>query len=221
MALPHMAVNVSPRQFRKQNFIDSIASIVGATRYRPSCLELEITESLLIDAKSGNRRAMLNAIAPAWASRSRARTISEPATRRLAYLKRFPREYREDRQVIHHRISASARMAGAIAAAVIAMAHALQKARRSQKAWKRSAQVTRLARLGCRHIPGLLLQRAASRHAMFAELRETGGRRRRRARRLLRSSSPNGNRPRYGGRPRRQIRFSPRCVAALCYHPHI
>jgi diguanylate cyclase (GGDEF)-like protein/PAS domain S-box-containing protein len=44
-----IAVNVSPRQFRKSNFSNTIKQILDETQLEPSSLELEITENTLID----------------------------------------------------------------------------------------------------------------------------------------------------------------------------
>jgi EAL domain-containing protein (putative c-di-GMP-specific phosphodiesterase class I) len=53
IALPHIAVNVSARQFKQKEFVATIESILRAEGVPPHCLELEITESLLIDSISG------------------------------------------------------------------------------------------------------------------------------------------------------------------------
>ncbi len=43
-----MAVNVSAMEFRGKNFLDSLFAILGETDLDPSCLELELTESVLM-----------------------------------------------------------------------------------------------------------------------------------------------------------------------------
>lgn len=43
-----MAVNVSPRQFRSKGFVEMIKDILHETGLEPECLELEITESILV-----------------------------------------------------------------------------------------------------------------------------------------------------------------------------
>lgn len=43
-----IAVNVSPRQFRQANFVDTVRSALQASGLDPQCLELEITESTLV-----------------------------------------------------------------------------------------------------------------------------------------------------------------------------
>src|SRR5437588_2621787 len=46
---PRVAVNVSARQFRTPGFVDRVAGLLGERRIDPSRLELELTESVLID----------------------------------------------------------------------------------------------------------------------------------------------------------------------------
>jgi EAL domain-containing protein (putative c-di-GMP-specific phosphodiesterase class I) len=43
-----IAVNVSPRQFRQLDLVNSVASVLKSTELDPQCLELEITESCLV-----------------------------------------------------------------------------------------------------------------------------------------------------------------------------
>jgi diguanylate cyclase (GGDEF)-like protein/PAS domain S-box-containing protein len=46
---PRMAVNVSARQFRGKGFVDMVERILKAVRLDPQRLELELTESVLVD----------------------------------------------------------------------------------------------------------------------------------------------------------------------------
>src|SRR5437667_10190950 len=43
-----VAVNVSPRQFQQKDFLETVAQIVGETGINPSSLELEITETSIM-----------------------------------------------------------------------------------------------------------------------------------------------------------------------------
>ncbi len=45
----HIAVNVSSQQFRRNNFIEVIDQILSKTKMLASCLDIEITESILIE----------------------------------------------------------------------------------------------------------------------------------------------------------------------------
>jgi EAL domain-containing protein (putative c-di-GMP-specific phosphodiesterase class I) len=44
-----MAVNISPIQFRSQQFVASVRRILERTNLSPHCLELEVTESMLFE----------------------------------------------------------------------------------------------------------------------------------------------------------------------------
>ena len=44
-----IAVNVSPRQLRNSGFADSVLAILRRAEFAPSCLELELTETALVD----------------------------------------------------------------------------------------------------------------------------------------------------------------------------
>lgn len=49
-----VAVNISARHFRQKSFLEWLVQILGETRLDPSCLELELTEtSIMENAKSG------------------------------------------------------------------------------------------------------------------------------------------------------------------------
>jgi EAL domain-containing protein (putative c-di-GMP-specific phosphodiesterase class I) len=45
----YMSVNVSPRQLRQPHLVTTVAEAVGRARIDPSCLVLEITESMLVE----------------------------------------------------------------------------------------------------------------------------------------------------------------------------
>jgi EAL domain-containing protein (putative c-di-GMP-specific phosphodiesterase class I) len=47
--IPSVAVNVSPRQFRQSNFVETVADVLHKTGLDSTMLELELTESCLID----------------------------------------------------------------------------------------------------------------------------------------------------------------------------
>jgi diguanylate cyclase (GGDEF)-like protein len=147
--LPHLAVNVSARQFRQKEFVAKVQSIVRETGIAPQCLELEITESLLLDANNGVA-AMLDQIHTLGITLG----LDDFGTgySSLAYLKRFPmRTVKIDRTFVTDLSSAGG--SGAIASAIIAMAHALQR-RVVAEGVETERQAAILARLGCDHIQG-------------------------------------------------------------------
>jgi diguanylate cyclase (GGDEF)-like protein/PAS domain S-box-containing protein len=47
--IPRIAVNVSPLQLRQKDFVEVVASAIAEARSEASCLELEITESLIME----------------------------------------------------------------------------------------------------------------------------------------------------------------------------
>ncbi len=47
--IPHLAVNVSPRQFRQPHFINQVKNILDETGADPAMLGLELTEGMVID----------------------------------------------------------------------------------------------------------------------------------------------------------------------------
>jgi EAL domain-containing protein (putative c-di-GMP-specific phosphodiesterase class I) len=44
-----VAVNVSARQFRQPDFVDQVRDVLARTGAKPTCLKLELTESLVLD----------------------------------------------------------------------------------------------------------------------------------------------------------------------------
>jgi EAL domain-containing protein (putative c-di-GMP-specific phosphodiesterase class I) len=152
--LPHLAVNVSARQFRQKEFVAKVRAIVRETGIAPQCLELEVTESLLIDANSGVA-AMLDELHALGMNLG----LDDFGTgySSLAHLKHFPmRTVKIDRTFITDLGGADG--SGAIATAIIAMAHALQR-RVVAEGVETERQAAILARLGCDHIQGYYYSR--------------------------------------------------------------
>jgi EAL domain-containing protein (putative c-di-GMP-specific phosphodiesterase class I) len=154
VSVPLLAVNVSARQFRQKEFVAKIRAIMRETRIAPQCLELEITESLLIEANDGVA-AMFDEIHALGITLG----LDDFGTgySSLAYLKRFPmRTVKIDRTFVTD-LSADGG-SGAIASAIIAMAHALQR-RVVAEGVETERQAAILARLGCDHIQGFYYSR--------------------------------------------------------------
>jgi diguanylate cyclase (GGDEF)-like protein len=82
-----MAVNVSPIQFRRPDFVDVVERILTETRFDPSLLELELTESTLLGNVDSAEIAMhrLKALGVRLALDDFGTGYSS-----LAYLRRFP-----------------------------------------------------------------------------------------------------------------------------------
>jgi diguanylate cyclase (GGDEF)-like protein len=116
--VPQLSVNVSTRQFHDQNFVDSILMVLDETGMDPMQLNLEITESVVIDHAEEAIRTMtdLKNVGVSFAIDDFGAGYSS-----LSYLKRLPaNELKIDRsfiQNIPHNISDMA-----IVEAVLAMA---------------------------------------------------------------------------------------------------
>src|SRR5260221_9607305 len=62
LSVERISVNVSPRQFRRRDLSRFIAEAVRAAELPPACLEIEITEGLLLD-RGGSVGGMLRELA--------------------------------------------------------------------------------------------------------------------------------------------------------------
>ena len=82
-----VAVNLSPRQFRQVDLVDTIAAVIAETGIDPACLELEITESAAMQDADCTIEALqkLHAMGVTLAIDDFGTGYSS-----LAYLKRFP-----------------------------------------------------------------------------------------------------------------------------------
>lgn len=83
----YLAVNLSGRQFKEENIAERIMAIVAEVAFPPELLEIEITESTLMDV-SDNTLEKLNALRDAGISLS----LDDFGTgySSMSYLKRFP-----------------------------------------------------------------------------------------------------------------------------------
>jgi EAL domain-containing protein (putative c-di-GMP-specific phosphodiesterase class I) len=82
-----MAVNVSARQFKQPDFVDSVLATLARTRANPKLLKLELTESMLVDDVEAviTRMGTLRAHGVAFSLDDFGTGYSS-----LAYLKRLP-----------------------------------------------------------------------------------------------------------------------------------
>jgi diguanylate cyclase (GGDEF)-like protein len=161
--LDHVSVNVSPRQFRGRDFVETVARALDATGMSPERLRLEITENVLVD-DSGQADATL----------ARLRVLGTPLElddfgtgySSLAYLQRLPVEtIKLDRSFIMG--IADSDNARAIARAAIDMVHALNKDIVAEGV-ETAEQLALLRKWGCDAIQGFLLSRPLP-AAQFAE----------------------------------------------------
>ncbi len=154
LALDHVSVNVSPRQFRRREFAASVRTALATAGLAPSRLELEITEGLFLE-KSPEVEAMLREIAALGVRVA----LDDFGTgfSSMAYLQRFPVDtIKIDRMFVEGMDrSTDARV---IVAAVIAMSQALQKHVVAEGVGT-LAHVEALRRLKCHTIQGYYVSR--------------------------------------------------------------
>ena len=158
-----MAVNVSARQARDEDFVDFIASALERTGGSPELLELEITESLLLDDTERNVRFM---------RRIRAKgirlAIDDFGTgySSLAYLQRLPiGKLKIDMSFVR----AIPGDGEAITTAILAMAHSLGLSVVAEGV-ENEHQLDFLRRAGCDVIQGYLLSKPLASDEMTAFL---------------------------------------------------
>jgi len=146
-----MAVNVSALQFQQANFVASVAEALNAAALPPDCLELELTESILLrDADDALKR--LDALAELGVRLA----IDDFGTgySSLSYLKRFPiHKLKIDRSFICGLPGDDSDVA--IAFAIINLAQAL-KLRVIAEGVETEAQREFLTSAGCQEFQGFL-----------------------------------------------------------------
>jgi diguanylate cyclase (GGDEF)-like protein len=155
MAIEQVGVNVSPRQFRRRTLVDTIARAVRSAGLPASCLELEITEGLLLD-RGEAVESMLHELAAA----GHPIALDDFGTgfSSMSYLKRFPvSTIKIDRAFIDGLEPGSD--SEAIVSAIIAMSHALGKTVIAEGV-ESGDQAGILRRLHCNEIQGYLVSPA-------------------------------------------------------------
>ncbi len=146
---PRVAVDVSARQFRQRGFVEQIRRIVTASQIAPYCLELEISENLLIDADKEIVRMLdeLRAIGVTFCLDDFGAGQAS-----LACLNRFLVENLKIDRSLTPEVGGETG-SGAMVAAIVATAHALNK-RVVADGVTTEKQAALLARLGCHQIQG-------------------------------------------------------------------
>lgn len=147
-----VAVNVSGRQFRTADFAANVRSVLDETGLAPSLLELELTESVLMDNAdaSADELRRLKALGIAISIDDFGTGYSS-----LSYLRRFPIDsIKIDRSFISG-LPTNADDA-AIAGAIVALGHRL-KLRVVAEGVETEAQRTWLVQQGCDEIQGFLV----------------------------------------------------------------
>ncbi|MDP6952238.1 MAG: EAL domain-containing protein [Alphaproteobacteria bacterium] len=149
--LPPMrvAVNISPRQFRSSRLVESVAEALSESGIPPHLLELEITESMMLDEieSTKERLAGLHALGVEL-------TIDDFGTGYscLAYLKHFPVQRLKIDKSFVDGVTEDADTA-AIVEAVVSLGHSLRM-RVLAEGIETHDQQARLLALGCDEVQG-------------------------------------------------------------------
>jgi diguanylate cyclase (GGDEF)-like protein/PAS domain S-box-containing protein len=149
-----VAVNLSARQFGQKDLVESVAETLVETGLDPACLEIELTESLVMtdveraigvlrNLKSLGVKLSIDDFGTGYSS--------------LSYLKRFPIDVLKIDQSFVRDITVDAEDA-AIAAAIISLAHSL-KLQVIAEGVETEAQLTFLRRHGCDQMQGYYFSR--------------------------------------------------------------
>jgi EAL domain-containing protein (putative c-di-GMP-specific phosphodiesterase class I) len=123
LCLKRLAVNVAARQFRTDRLVSVVRECTSLAGVPPSLLEVEITESVLVDPR-GHAEKVLRELAEMGVEVS----LDDFGTgfSSMAYLKRFPvHKIKIDRAFVEG--LGSDKDSQAIVASIIAMSHALSK----------------------------------------------------------------------------------------------
>lgn len=154
-----ISVNVSALQFQQANFVDNLANALDDAHLDPSCIALELTESILIrDVEETLKK--LNAIAKLGVKMS----IDDFGTgySSLSYLKRFPiNKLKIDRSFVMNLTKDESDIA--IVTAIISLAHAL-KLKVIAEGVETQEQKDLLCALNCNEIQGFLIAKALNPH---------------------------------------------------------
>ncbi len=154
LATPRVAVNVSARQLRAHDFLGSVAAIIAETGIEPGQVELELTESILMEPEArridGFHR--LRALGVHFSIDDFGTGYSS-----LSYVKRFPIGMLKIDQSFVRGLPGNADDAG-ITTAIIAMAHSLGLEVIAEGVETR-AQLDFLRRANCQKIQGYLFSR--------------------------------------------------------------
>ena len=166
--LEYVSVNVSSHQFRQPDFVEMVQAALRTNAMPAECLELEITESVLVDGtdtvvdmltrlKRLGIRIAIDDFGTGYSS--------------MSYLERLPfdtlkidisfiRKIRDDGE------------GGTIAATIMAMAHALGKDVVAEGA-ETQAQIDFLLKLGCELVQGYFYSRPLSSEQLVAFVRKS------------------------------------------------
>jgi diguanylate cyclase (GGDEF)-like protein len=154
-----VSVNVATPQFKQDGFVDMVKEILESTRLDPGYLEIEVTESCLMDDDAGNIE-ILDQIKALGVSIS----VDDFGTgySSLSYLKRFPIDtLKIDRSFITNVQDRKTNDNAAIVTAIMALSHSLRLEVVAEGV-ETPQELAYLHALGCRTIQGFLFSRPVS-----------------------------------------------------------
>jgi len=163
-----VAVNLSAIEFRQRDLVPSIAAVLQATGLAPHYLEIELTESALLDQEGfiSERLQALKALGVRLAIDDFGTGYSS-----LAYLKRYPIDrLKIDRSFVKDTPSDPDDVA--IVTAILQMARSLKLATAAEGV-ETMAQLALLRSLGCSDFQGYLAARPMAADAMESFMRST------------------------------------------------
>jgi len=166
-----VAVNLSARQFRQEQLVSQLAEILKSTGLEPDILEVEITESMVMQDPDG-AVALMKALRKMGVRL----TIDDFGTgySSLGYLKRFPiNSLKVDKSFVRDLPHSSDDVA--ITRAVIAMAHSLQMNVIAEGV-EHQGQFDLLRDEGCDEYQGYLCQPPLTEEDLMRFIRESGTR---------------------------------------------
>jgi EAL domain-containing protein (putative c-di-GMP-specific phosphodiesterase class I) len=155
LAPPRIAVNLSARQFAEPDLREVIAGVLAESGLAPACLEIEVTESLMMT----NAEAAIGTM-HALKAMGIGLSIDDFGTgySSLSYLKRFPADVLKiDKSFVHD--LAGSPDNGAMVSAIIALARGLHM-RVVAEGVETQAQLDYLRAEGCDYVQGYLYSRA-------------------------------------------------------------
>ncbi|WP_425275573.1 EAL domain-containing protein [Stutzerimonas zhaodongensis] len=162
-AVPKVSVNISARQFADGKLAQRIATLLAASGIAPACLELELTESILMQDVGEAMRVLgsLKQLGPSIAIDDFGTGYSS-----LNYLKQFPIDVLKiDRSFVDG--LPQGEQDGQIARAIIAMAHSLGMSVIAEGV-ENQAQLNFLREHNCDEVQGFYLGRPISASALLA-----------------------------------------------------
>jgi EAL domain-containing protein (putative c-di-GMP-specific phosphodiesterase class I) len=163
-----MSVNLSPRQFRQKDLVETISGILGEAGLDPRFLELEITEGAIMH-QADQAVALLEQLHRLGVQLS----VDDFGTgySSLAYLKRFPVQTLKIDQSFVRDLTTDADGAG-IVEAVIAMAKSL-KLRAIAEGVETKEQLASLAKLKCNEYQGYYFSKPVPAQDLVRLLKKT------------------------------------------------